>query len=198
MGIESRSEGSRYLEYDAIVFNKRSRNVGGFYEVIAPSAVRGANFNEWYAKKNHDVNFLLGSSEAGTATYQITDTAVRASVLIGDTTVWDDTLKEVTRRDLNHASFEFTVKPGGDTWERVQEDGKTILVRTVTQFDTIYDMSPVAFPAYKETMGISVAKRSMEKFLESEKTEATEPEPPVAEPQPWEVEIELLELESAV
>lgn len=190
---ESRSDGKKYLEYDAIVFNTRSRDVGGFYEIISPLAVRNADFSEWFAKKNHNTNFMLGSSEGGTANYQITDTAVRASVLIGDSTIWSDTIKEVERRELNHASFEFTVKEGGDSWERVTEDGKVKLVRTVTAIEKIYDMSPVNFPAYKDTMGITVAKRSLDAFLESEKQ--IEIVPPTDEA--WKIEIELLELESA-
>ena len=212
IGIESRAEGKRYLEYDAIVFNTRSRNVGGFYEIISPTAVRGADFSEWFAKKNHNTNFMLGSSEAGTANYVITDTAVRASVLVGDSTIWADTMKEVERRELNHASFEFTVKEGGDSWERITEDGKVKLVRTVTAIEKIYDMSPVNFPAYKDTMGITVAKRSLDAFLASEKRDGIDGNTETgiedtaensttvivknSAGDEWKIEIELLELES--
>lgn len=179
IGIEERADGKQYLSYYAIVFDKLSRNMGGWYERIKRSAVDGADFTEWVAKKNHDPNLLLGTSWAKTATYEIDDTGVKARVLVGDTTIWQDTVKEAKRGDLNFASFEFQTATGGVEWlNETRGDNITIDVREIRQFSKIWDLSPVVTPAYPDTKGVSIAKREHEQIVNQreldQKNEATE------------------------
>lgn len=166
IGIEERADGKQYLSYYAIVFDKLSRNMGGWYERIKRSAVDGADFTEWVAKKNHDPNLLLGTSWANTATYEVDNIGVKARVLVGDTTIWQDTVKEAKRGDLNFASFEFQTANDGVNWvNETRSDNISIDVREITKFSKIWDLSPVVTPAYPDTKGVSIAKREHEQIV---------------------------------
>lgn len=168
--IEERADGKKYLSYYAIVFNKLSRNMGGWYERILPSAVEGADFSEWVAKKNHNPDLLLGSSLSGTATHTIDEVGVLARVLVGDSPTWQNTISEVGRGDLNFASFEFQTASGGVEWKSEKRDENIeIDVREVKKFLKIWDLSPVVTPAYPDTKGVSVGKREYDQYINQRK-----------------------------
>lgn len=179
--------------------------MGGWFERIHPVAVEGADFSEWCVKKNHDANLLLAASWSGTATHTIDEKGVLTRALVGDSTIWNDTIKEVERGDLACASFEFQNASDGVEWTReLNEAGTEIEVRNIKRFYKIWDQSPVVVPAYPDTKGITVAKREYDQILNQRAVDENKPEPPpiIETPAPtdkaWEVEIELLELESAV
>ena len=163
--------GKTYLEGTAIVFNKRSANLGWgeykVYEIIDPMACRGAKMDDIICKYNHDISRVLGTTWAGTLTYEITPDEVRYKVLLPDT----ETGKEVgilaERGDLRGNSFEFIPAEDGMLWREEIEDGEKINIVTVTQFEGIYDFAPVMRPAYPSTNNsISVSKRTLESFNE--------------------------------
>lgn len=199
IGIEERADGKQYLSYYAIVFDKLSRNMGGWYERIKRSAVEGADFTEWVAKKNHDPNLLLGTSWANTATYEIDDIGVKARVLVGDTTIWQDTVKEAKRGDLNFASFEFQTANGGVEWiTETRTDNITIDVREIKQFSKIWDLSPVVTPAYPDTKGVSIAKREHEQIVNQRQLDEQNNSTEVVEVKEEAIEGESIELLMAI
>ncbi len=148
-------DGKKFIEGYAVMFNSLSVDLGGFRERFTPTA-----FNSILRTKpdvvalfNHDYNFILGRTSAGTLEvradfkgllYKISPPASRA-----------DVLEAIDRGDVRGSSFGFTVtKKGGDFW--TEEGG--VLIREVRNVAKLIDVSPVVNPAYPDT---SVARRSL-------------------------------------
>jgi phage head maturation protease len=165
-------DGKSYLEGTAIVFNKRSANLGWrdykVYEIISPDACTGARMDEIICKYNHDINEVLGTTWAGTLTYEITPNEVRYKVELPLDTETGRKVKALAERgDLRGNSFEFMPAEDGMLWREEIEDGEKINVVTITRFEGVYDFAPVMRPAYPDTNGsISVSKRTMDSFNE--------------------------------
>lgn len=193
IAIEERADGKKEIRYYAVLFNELSRNMGGWYERILPTAFEKTDFEEWTAKKNHDPNLILGASWAGTASYEIDGTGVLARVVVGDTTIWQDTLKEIQRGELRGASFEFNIASEGAKWISEKKDDIEVDVREINGVGKIWDLSPVIRPAYRGTMnkGIDIAKREYDQY-KSAKDQQIEDSNTTVE---TENEIELLEME---
>ncbi len=151
--IEKRAEGGegRKLAGHAAVFNAPT-NIGnikrwGFREKIAPGAfaktlARGEDVRALF---NHDPNFILGRTKAGTL--RLTEDARGLAVEIDppDTQVGRDLVTSVKRGDITQMSFSFIART--EEWS-TDEDG--VDVRTLIDVD-LYDVSPVTFAAYKDT-----------------------------------------------
>lgn len=133
-----------------------------FIEVIAPGAFRDAAKWDVRVLLNHDPNFILGRTAAGTAKIE-----ERANGLYYE---WDndeaisyaaDLARSIKRGDITQSSFAFAM---GDFEERYyDEDGKKKVKRTILNFRQIYDVSPVTYPANQNT---SVNKRDLEAAFE--------------------------------
>lgn len=194
--LQTRANGKRYVEFYAIVFNSLSRNMGGYYERILPEAVANADLTRWCAKKNHDINLLLGTSWAGTAQYEIDKRGVKTIIEVGDTTIWQDTVKEIERGDLCCASFEFYLNSGGSEWlEETDAEGKTYEVRNVKSIAKITDLSPVVEPAYLGTEGMIVATREYNEYKAPKEEQPTEGETDTKQAEnQLAIELELIDL----
>jgi len=146
-------EESRTIEGYAIVFNRESRLLGGwFVERILPEAVIGATENvDLRSEYNHETNFLLGRQSAGTATFTVDEIGYKYRVDVPKT-YYGDTVIELTKRgDLKGASFQFMVAENGDTWETVKRGGKDVQLRTISKMEIVVEMGPVNEPAYLNT-----------------------------------------------
>lgn len=154
----------RRLKGHAIVFNRRSVDLGGWYEIIAPQAV-DRNLREALdvrALVDHDTSKVLGRTKSGTLIQQKDRKGLHIDVDPPNTSYARDLIEVVDRGDVSGMSFRFRVMPDGSSWDL---DDAGVLVRTVT--DIIYDeVSFVTFPAYEDT-DVTVAKRSMEAFQAS-------------------------------
>lgn len=155
---ESGADAGKKLKGHAAVFNKLSSNLGGFREQIAPGAFDGVLDNDVRALFNHDSNHVLGRSSAGTLELGVDKTGLKYSVDLPDTQVGRDLAISVERGDIKESSFAFRVAPNGDDWEE-NEDG--VIIRTITKFAALMDVSPVTYPAYPDA---TVAMRSLENF----------------------------------
>lgn len=162
--LRANQEG-RSVEGYAAVYNSESNNLGWFTEVIAPGAFREAldRSPDIVALYNHDENMVLGRRSSGTLEVTEDERGLRYRIPELPKSR-EDVYEAIKRGDVSKSSFAFTIADGGDSWE--ERDGKT--VRTITKFDRIYDVSPVVYPAYSDT---TVAKRSFEQFVESQKPE---------------------------
>jgi HK97 family phage prohead protease len=133
-----------------------------FIEVIAPGAFREAAKWDVRVLLNHDPNFILGRTAAGTAKIE-----ERANGLYYE---WDndeaisyaaDLARSIKRGDITQSSFAFAM---GDFEERYyDEEGKKKVLRIILNFRQIYDVSPVTYPANQNT---SVNKRDLEAAFE--------------------------------
>lgn len=148
---------SRWVEGYAIVFNKESRDLGGFSEIITPEAIAGVI-------ENSDILCLLNHNEergvlarskygAGSLELSIDDTGVKYRFEAPNTSLGDELLESIKRGDISTSSFAFTT--ANDIWVK-KDNGK--FLRKITKFKELFDVSPVYKEAYPDT---SVAVRKM-------------------------------------
>lgn len=156
MPIESRlADGAEpTLEGYAAVFNNVTEIAGLFREQIAPGAFADAvGRDDVRALFNHDANFVLGRTTAGTLRLSEDATGLRYSVTPPSTTWANDLMVSVKRGDISQSSFAFTVND--DAWEYPKGEMPVRTIRSAT----LFDVSPVTYPAYAST---TVSARSKE------------------------------------
>lgn len=155
----------RTIEGYAIVFNKESKDLGGFREVIKPEAINGViGRSDVLATLNHnEERGVLARSTNGEGSLEliIDNIGVKYRFEAPDTALGDEVLSGVRRGDIRTSSFSFSVKDG-QKWEE-RSDGTYL--RTIEKFDNLYDVSPVYREAYADT---TVAVRSLVEVKTSE------------------------------
>lgn len=146
----------------AAVFDKRSENLGGFREIIAPGAFDDTDMSDVRGLFNHDSNYVLGRNVSKTLRLKTTANGLQYEIDLPDTqTIRDLVLGPIERGDVDQSSFGFIVGRGNDEWD---EDDEGVLIRTINKVRELFDVSPVTFPAYTDT---TVGARSMKSFLEN-------------------------------
>lgn len=153
--VESRAQGSNiYVEGYASVFNKRSGNLGGFIEVVKPSAfTKTVKESDVRALWNHDPQFLLGRTSAKTLELSIDSTGLHYRALLPNTTYAKDLAELLERRDVRESSFTFFKVQ--DNWDLTEEGYPQ---RSLIEVGLI-DVAPVSFPAYPDATS-GVARRN--------------------------------------
>lgn len=155
--VEARAvdgEPSRLVGYAAL-FNSETEIAGMFRERINPGAFTEAvGRDDVRALFNHDANFVLGRTTSGTLTLSEDEAGLRYDVVPPDTTWARDLMVSVARGDISQSSFAFSVDE--EAWDYPKGGGMP--TRTVKRA-TLYDVSPVTYPAYAET---TVSARSLE------------------------------------
>lgn len=129
----------------AAVFNKRAELWPGFFEEIAPGAfTRAIQSPDIYALWNHNPSDVLGNSGAGTLFLSEDETGLRYEIIPPDTNLGRDLRVLIKRGDVRKSSFGFNVVD-----EDIQHEGRTV-IRKIKDVK-LFDVSPVTYPAYKET-----------------------------------------------
>lgn len=158
---ETDGDNSTIIGYGS-VFNKRSENLGGFREIIAPGAFDGVLEDDVRALFNHDANIILGRSTNNTLSLSVDDEGLRYEIDAPSTQyVKDVVIAPMQRGDVRESSFHFRVARDGDTWE---EDEEGVVIRTVHRIQRLFDVSPVTYPAYPDA---AAAMRSMTAWKEA-------------------------------
>lgn len=153
--VETTPEGESRIVGYAAVFGKRSVDLGGFTEEIAPGAFsRSLKDDDVAALVDHDPSRIIGRKSSGTLRLAEDRVGLRMEVDIPDTTVGRDILESIRRGDVRGQSFGF--RTVSDDWR--MEDG--LAHRTLIEA-RLRDVGPVTFPAYPDT---TVAVRSLEMF----------------------------------
>lgn len=143
----------------AAVFGRRSSDLGGFTEVISPTAFdrsisQGADV---VALWNHHERDLLGRVASGTLRLSVDDVGLRYEVSLPDTDVGRNITELLRRGDVRGSSFAF--RTVADSWYEDPDDGA--ITRTLDEVALI-DVSPVTRPAYPDT---TAALRSLATHL---------------------------------
>ncbi len=145
--LRVKDEGRTLAGY-AAVFDSDSEDLGGFIERIKPGAFKGAlERSDIRALFNHEPSQLLGRTASGTLTVAEDDRGLLYEVRLPDTHAAQDIAKLVTRGDITGNSFSFRVAEDGEEWETREQQN----VRTITQFEQVFDVGPVTYPAYVNT-----------------------------------------------
>lgn len=151
---------SRIVEGYALVFNKESRDLGGFTEIIEPEAIEGIlNKSDILCLLNHnEERGILARSRYGTGslTLDIDATGLHYKFEAPNTALGNELLEGLKRGDITASSFAFTIDT--DKWEK-RTEGKYL--RRITKFKELFDVSPVYKEAYPDT---SVACRKMQEL----------------------------------
>lgn len=189
---------SRKVEGYGVVFNSESVDLGGFTEVILPSAISEETI------RNSDILFLLDHDRrrgvlarskygAGSLTVTVDERGVKYEFDAPNTALGDEVLEGLRRQDINKCSFAFTVSK--DSWCK-RADGSVL--RTIEEIDKLYDLSIVYNPCYEETFVAN--KRGLEELEASsenvEEVKVSETSENVEEVKADEVEAENVEGET--
>ncbi|MFI0900571.1 HK97 family phage prohead protease [Streptomyces sp. NPDC020983] len=130
----------------AAVFNRNSKNLGGFIEVVDPIAFnqsRGDGWPDVIARYNHDDNQLLGTTAAGTLRMGLD--AYGLSYDVDPPRAMEYVTELVQRGDVRKSSFAF--RTIDDDWS-MTEQGYPLRRLTAVQ---LVDVAPVNVPAYNDT-----------------------------------------------
>ncbi len=138
----------------AAVFDRFSEDLGYFRETIAPGAFEGCLGQDVRALVNHDPNQLIGRTKSGTLRIEEDGVGLRVECDLPDTQTGRDTATSIRRGDLDGMSFSFDTE--ADSWDR----STTPPTRTLLRCRRVYDVGPVAFPAYEDT---TAAMRSLDR-----------------------------------
>ena len=154
---------SRILSGYAAVFNSESKDLGGFTEMISPTAFEGViERSDVFAVLDHDRNKVLARSKMGKGSLElnIDEKGLQFRFESPNTTLGNDVLSMVKRGDLTDASFCFTVED--ESWQK-REDGSYL--RTINKIGDLFDVAICYNGAYAESY-TEVALRSLDKFKE--------------------------------
>lgn len=158
------STDSRKVSGYAVVFNSLSEDLGGFREIILPSAITQETIN------NSDIIFLLDHKQdrgilarstkgEGSLRLSVDDKGLYFEFEAPNTALGDELLEGLKRHDYSKCSFAFTV--GEDEYKK---DNGGNVIRTIKSIRQLYDCSVVVNPAYEET-SVTVDERGLQKFL---------------------------------
>ena len=154
---------SRILSGYTAVFNSESKDLGGFTEMISPTAFEGViERSDVFAVLDHDRNKVLARSKMGKGSLElnIDEKGLQFRFESPNTTLGNDVLSMVKRGDLTDASFCFTVED--ESWQK-REDGSYL--RTINKIGDLFDVAICYNGAYPESY-TEVALRSLDKFKE--------------------------------
>lgn len=150
--IQVKESGRRaFIQGIATPFEKWSHDLGGFKEMFARGAFKKVLPTcDCRALVNHDSNIILGRNVSGSLLLRETDAGLwfRCSLLKNDgpSSTW---MKRILRGDVTGCSISFWVRR--DKWVFPSEPGG-LDQRIVTEVGDLFDICPVVYPAYPDTV----------------------------------------------
>jgi len=189
--VRKREDGTATIRGLAAVYDSLSENLGGFRETVSPGAFDETDMSDVRGLFNHDSNFVLGRTVSKTVRLKVTSRGLEYEIDLPDTqTIRDLVLSPIERGDVDQSSFGFIIGRGNDSWN---EDDEGRLVRTIHRINELFDVSPVTFPAYRDT---HVGARSRDQFLEQREKIANEGREMIQEERARGVLLEQMEIKS--
>lgn len=156
-GLVRMNADSRSVEGVAAIIGQKY-DMGWYEEVIEVGAFDNAlKTSDIRCLFNHDANQLLARTSSKTLTVWVEGKELRYKFDAPKTR--DDIIEMLERGDLQESSFQFRIKE--QRWVETQQGDDWNYVRHIDEFEILYDVAPVTFPANPST---SVAKRSFDAF----------------------------------
>ena len=156
--IREENEAKKIYGYAAL-FDDPADEINGFIERVAPGAFKEAiKKSDTRALVNHNSEKVLGRSKSQTLKLKEDKKGLYYEINPPNTTYANDLLESMGRGDIDQSSFQFTVDK--EEWD---ESGE-VPVRTIVKVAELFDVSPVTFPWYKNT--VSGVKSRAEVFKE--------------------------------
>jgi len=143
-------DGAMIIEGYPIVYDKYAP-LWGFREIIRPGAATEAlkHSNElvlW----DHESSQPMARRSAGTLEAKEDEKGVFISADVSKTRWGRDGYEAIAAGVIDRMSFAFDIEK--DDWKWDEIEGVKIETREILSFATLYDYSPVSYPAYKETV----------------------------------------------
>lgn len=160
--VETRADGGKFIiGYGAVFYRAGDPGTefvlwddayGKAVERIQPGAFDAAlRLDDVRGLKNHDPNYLLGRTKSGTMKLSVDERGLKYAISAPDTQVARDAMTEIARGDMSGSSFAFAIRDGGQRWTyEYDKDGRETATRDLLNLE-LFDVSPVAFPAYEGT-----------------------------------------------
>lgn len=155
------------IEGYAIVFNTLSEDLGGFREIIEPSAINEELINNsdiYYLFNHNSESIPLARSNRGTGSLKLTidDKGLKYSFNCLNSEFYGI----VQRGDLDKSSFAFSLPTdgSGEKWEKSNEYN---YIRRITKIERLYDCSAVLVPAYSSTSVYARSNNNNKKEVDS-------------------------------
>jgi HK97 family phage prohead protease len=158
--FKSAPDGAGVLRGYALRFGV-SYDMGWFTEEVDRRALDNAEMSDVRVLFNHDPNQILGRTKSGTARIGVDEKGLWYEVDLPNSPNGENARVAISRGDVTQSSWGFTLSENGDKWEK--RNGKNY--RVLTNVKTVFDASPVVFPANPDT---SVAKRSFDVLANAE------------------------------
>lgn len=160
IAYDDNGDSEKFVSGTGIVYNSKTELIDGYFESIAAGAfTRSLNkFNTIKSFINHDPSKILSTTRSEPA-LEIFDNDDELYFIspIPPTTYGTDLIENLKRKNINGASFSFTVSDGGEEY-KINKDGS--IHRIITSAE-IYEVGPVTNPAYEQT---EVNLRSKDQF----------------------------------
>ncbi len=154
----------------ALKFNTLSNDLGGFVETIEPNALDGVlEQSDVLCLLNHDEKrgvLARWRKGKGSLNLSVDDIGLKYEFEAPNTALGSELLEGIKRGDIGASSFAFQINE--DRWQKLEENKYK---RVIKSFKTIYDVSPVYYPAY-DTTDVSIAKRGLDTQINNELEEA--------------------------
>lgn len=161
--LRKSADGAGMIVGYAALFNQETviGSYYGFREVIAPGAFADAIANDDVRGLfNHDSNIVLGRNTAKTMRLEEDKTGLRYEIDLPDTQWGRDVKTSIERGDVSGSSFAFSIESDeDDNWDYTPVKEGKLPLRTIKKV-SLYDVSPVTYPAYE---GTTVSARSKAK-----------------------------------
>jgi len=146
MEIRDEDEDKQIFGYAAL-FDDPADEINGFIERVAPGAfTETLKSSDPRALINHEAGKLLGRFSKGTLKLKEDKKGLYYEINPPETSYANDLLELLKRGDIDQSSFQFTVDK--EEWD---ESGE-VPVRTIVKVAELFDVSPVTFPWYKNTV----------------------------------------------
>ena len=145
----------------AAIFNSPTTIGMWFREVIMPGAFDDVLTGDTCALFNHDPNKILARTTSKTLEIGVDTKGLWYEYTTPNRSYAIDLADAIERGDVSQSSFAFRAKE--TVWREVQDE---LDLREIVKVETLYDVSPVTYPAYADT---SVGKRTWEAREAAEK-----------------------------
>ncbi len=151
------------IEGHGALFNTETVIGGYFREVIAPGAFKESiSKDDIRVSFNHSANAILGRTSAKTATVAEDGKGLKYTAIPPDTQAGRDTVTSIKRGDITGSSFQFEVENDDDeSWDFASTKQGKLPLRTIKRAK-LYEVGPVAFPAYDTTTVSARAQATVE------------------------------------
>jgi HK97 family phage prohead protease len=175
--FRDQGDGTWTLTGLAAVFDSMSEPLGGFTEVIKRGAFKNVLKDtslDTRALFNHDPNMPLARTTNGTLSLRETPRGLEYTAIIPAGLSYGNDLRVLLENGtITQSSFAFKMPAGGKGQDWADGPDGT-LVRTITDFGALLDVSPVTYPAYRAATAGVRNETSDDSSERSDQADATE------------------------